>query len=282
MSAKKLIAIGLGLSTVGGMTTGLAMEYGREVDGKPDQFSSLPWGIAQITRGWNSFRTEMKQTFAEPSAPVLLPPPIGEAYGYKPYTLVLELTGVLTKPEWTYKTGWRFKKRPNIDYFLKQCGPPAFEIVIYTQDQGTTAFPVVDALDPLGYISYRLFKDSTKYTKGTYVKELNQLGRKLERVIHIDWNKEACQTSPDNCFLLKKWDGNSDDRTLLELSDFLGEIAKHQVEDVRPILKYYSQFEDPLAKFKENIRKLDSMKQQEQLHNTPSANIKVPKLVKTL
>lgn len=259
---KKLLTLGVGLVSVGGAATGLAMEYGQEKQGSPDEFSKMPWGISHVARGWKQLREDMRVTFAEPSQPVLLPPPIGSAYGHIPYTLVLELTGVLVKPEWTYKTGWRFKKRPYIEYFIKQCGPPLFEIVIYTQEQGSTVFPVIDALDPEGYISYRLFKDSTKYIKGTHVKELNQLGRDMRRVIHIDWNEEACQTSPENCFILKKWDGDSSDKTLVELSDFIKEIANLGVEDVRPVLRYYSQFEDPFAKFKDNQRKAEEMKAQ--------------------
>lgn len=262
MGTRRLLTLGIGLATATGVAGGLAYEYGQEKPGQKDRFSNLPWGWAHLTRGWYQLREDMRETFAEPSHPVLLPPPIGEAYGHTPYTLVLELTGVLVKPEWTYKTGWRFKKRPYIEYFLKQCGPPLFEIVIYTQEQGATAFPVIDALDPESYISYRLFKDSTKYVKGTHVKELNQLGRKMERVIHLDWNAEACQTSPQNCFILPKWDGSSDDRALVDLSDFIREIANLEVEDVRPVLKYYSQFDDPIAKFKENQRKLEEAKAQ--------------------
>jgi len=33
-------------------------------------------------------------------------------------------------------TGWRFKKRPGLDYFLQQVGFPVFEVVIYTHEQG--------------------------------------------------------------------------------------------------------------------------------------------------
>lgn len=262
MSTKKLVAFGLGIATFGGAAVGLGHEYGREKPGQPDEYSKLPWGVSHLTRGWKTFCKDMKETFAEPSQPVLLPPPIGAAYGQTPYTLVLEMTGVLVKPEWTYKTGWRFKKRPYIDYFLKQCGPPNFELIIYTQEQGVTAFPMIDALDPLGYISYRLFRDSTKYVKGTHVKELNQLGRDMKRVIHIDWNEAACQTSPQNCFILPKWDGDTSDKTLVELSDFMREIAKLGVEDVRPVLKYYSQFDDPLAKFQDNQNKAEAARAQ--------------------
>ncbi|KAH3851979.1 hypothetical protein DPMN_094468 [Dreissena polymorpha] len=33
-------------------------------------------------------------------------------------------------------TGWRFKKRPGIDHFLRAIGPPMFEVVIYTKESG--------------------------------------------------------------------------------------------------------------------------------------------------
>ena len=35
--------------------------------------------------------------------------------------------GVLVHPDWTLNTGWRFKKRPAVEYFLHQVGP-LFEV----------------------------------------------------------------------------------------------------------------------------------------------------------
>lgn len=34
-----------------------------------------------------------------------------------------------------YSTGWRFKKRPNVDYFLERIGK-TFEVVVYTAENG--------------------------------------------------------------------------------------------------------------------------------------------------
>ncbi|KAG9509391.1 Mitochondrial import inner membrane translocase subunit TIM50, partial [Fragariocoptes setiger] len=268
MAAKRLLnlspwtKLGIGMAAATGVAASVVIEYGQEKDGQSDEHSKLPWGLCHSMRAWRRIREDIRTTFEEPSQPVLLPPPLGAAYGHTPYTLAIELNGVLVHPEWTYRTGWRFKKRPYIDYFLKQCGPPMFEIVIYTQDQGHTAYPLIDGLDPQGYISYRLFKDSTKYIKGTHVKELNQLGRDMKRVIHLDWNSDACQSAPNNCLILRKWDGSSDDKTLVELSDFIREIASQGVEDVRPVLKHYAQFDDPIAAFKENQRRVEEAKAQ--------------------
>lgn len=43
-------------------------------------------------------------------------------------------------------TGWRFKKRPAVEFFLQQIGPPLFEVVIYTHEQGFVS------LDGLSYL----------------------------------------------------------------------------------------------------------------------------------
>lgn len=41
------------------------------------------------------------QMIIEPTSPCLLPDPLREPYYQPPYTLVLELTGVLLHPEWS-------------------------------------------------------------------------------------------------------------------------------------------------------------------------------------
>lgn len=97
----------------------------------------------------------------EPTSPKLLPDTLKEPYYQPPYTLVLELTDVLLHPEWSVRphahahahgpggvpaltsvslclqlsTGWRFKKRPGIDYLFQQLAP-LYEIVVFTAETG--------------------------------------------------------------------------------------------------------------------------------------------------
>ncbi|OTF80994.1 mitochondrial import inner membrane translocase subunit [Euroglyphus maynei] len=222
-----------------------------------DEFSELPFIIQYASRAWNTL-THYEKIIKEPSRELLLPPPLPPPYYQPPYTLVLEMTGLLVNPEWTYKTGWRFKKRPMVDYFLHKLATSTnFEIVIYTHEQGMTAFPLLNSLDPNGYIMYRLFRDSTRYEDGIHIKDLNRLNRDLRKVIHIDWDKKACQLNRDNCLTLPKWKGQTtDDRTLYDLTDFLMAIANEKVDDVREVMRYYSQFDNPLEVFRENQRKL--------------------------
>lgn len=125
-----------------------------------DQYSDQPVVKQYIMRTLDGIRG-YNQTLKEPARDLLLPDPLKAPYIQPPYTLVIEMNGVLIHPDWTYKTGWRFKKRPFLDYLLQQCAPPLFELVIFTQDAGVTAYPLIDSLDPNQYIMYRLFRDST-------------------------------------------------------------------------------------------------------------------------
>uniref|UniRef100_A0A131YWD7 Mitochondrial import inner membrane translocase subunit TIM50 n=1 Tax=Rhipicephalus appendiculatus TaxID=34631 RepID=A0A131YWD7_RHIAP len=241
-------------------------EEGKEIE---DEFSHMPRWKAHLYRTYKELQLYNKM-IKDPSRDKLLPDPLTEPYYQPPYTLVLEMTGVLVHPDWTYQTGWRFKKRPGVNHFLQQVGPPLFEVVIYTSEQGFTAYPILDTLDPQGYIMYRLFRDATRYTNGHHVKDLSCLNRDLSRVIMVDWSAEACSLQPRNALRLPKWDGSDDDRTLIELAQFLRTIATSEVEDVRTVLDYYSQFDNPLEAFKENQRKLQEEKQQVPLEPSPS------------
>lgn len=192
----------------------------------------------------------------EPSRDKLLPDPLKYPYIQPPYTLVLELTDVLVHPDWTYETGWRFKKRPGVDQFLEAVAPPQFEIVVYTAEQGMTVFPILDILDPNGYIMYRLVRDTTRFVDGHHVKDLDALNRDLKKVIVVDWNAQSTKFHPENTLKLPQWTGNDDDTTLYDLAAFLKTILATNVEDVREVLDYYRQFDNPLQVFRENQRKL--------------------------
>jgi len=162
---------------------------------------------------------------------------------------------VLVHPDWTYQTGWRFKKRPGVDFFLEQCAKH-FEIVVFTADQGMTVFPILDALDPNGYIMYRLVRDATHFVDGHHVKNLDNLNRDLKKVIVIDWDANTTKFHPQNSFSIGRWNGNDNDTALFDLVSFLKTLATAEVEDVREVLDYYKQFDDPLHQFRENQRKL--------------------------
>ncbi|XP_068854412.1 mitochondrial import inner membrane translocase subunit TIM50 isoform X3 [Aphelocoma coerulescens] len=106
-------------------------EHGDKI---PDEFDSDPAGIRHLRRTFKYFK-DYRQMIIEPTSPKLLPDPLREPYYQPPYTLVIELTGVLLHPEWSLVTGWRFKKRPGIEHLLQQLAP-LYEIVVFTSETG--------------------------------------------------------------------------------------------------------------------------------------------------
>lgn len=46
-------------------------------------------------------------------------------------------------------------------------------------------------MDPNGYISYRLFRDATKFVDGKHVKDLTHLNRPIEKIVIVDDNPDS-------------------------------------------------------------------------------------------
>uniref|UniRef100_A0A674GDW5 Mitochondrial import inner membrane translocase subunit TIM50 n=1 Tax=Taeniopygia guttata TaxID=59729 RepID=A0A674GDW5_TAEGU len=221
-----------------------------------------PVGIRHLRRTFKYFK-DYRQMIIEPTSARLLPDPLREPYYQPPYTLVLELTGVLLHPEWSLVTGWRFKKRPGIEHLLQQLAP-LYEIVIFTSETGMTAFPLIDSIDPHGFVSYRLFRDATRYMDGHHVKDISCLNRDPARVVVVDWRRDSFRLQPYNGLALPRWDGGSEDRALYDLAAFLKTIALSGVEDVRAVLQNYSLEDDPLAAFQRRRTRLEEEQQQRQ------------------
>lgn len=195
-------------------------ENGVEIE---DEFSKMSVIPQYFKRMWRSM-TYYQKMIQEPSREKLLPDPLKYPYVQPPYTLVLEMKDVLVHPDWTYQTGWRFKKRPGVDHFLEQLARN-FEIVVYTADQGMTVFPILDALDPNGFIMYRLVRDATHFVDGHHVKNLDNLNRDLNKVIVVDWDPNSTKLHPENTFSVSRWTGNDDDATLFDLVAFLKSLS---------------------------------------------------------
>eukprot|EP00062_Callorhinchus_milii_P024532 gi/632984537/ref/XP_007909188.1/ PREDICTED: mitochondrial import inner membrane translocase subunit TIM50 [Callorhinchus milii] len=239
----------------------------------PDEFDNDPPVVQQLRRTYRYFK-DYRQMIIEPTSQKLLPDPLKEPYYQPPYTVVLELTDVLLHPEWSLVTGWRFKKRPGIDYLFQQLAP-LYEIVIFTTETGMTAYPLIDSVDPHGFIMYRLFRDATRYMEGHHVKDVSCLNRDPSKVIVVDCKKEAFKLQPFNGIALKKWDGNSDDRTLYELAAFLKTIALSGVDDIRAVLENYAMEDDPIIAFK---RRQELLAQEEQQRIADLSQQKKPSL----
>ncbi|XP_001949077.2 mitochondrial import inner membrane translocase subunit TIM50-C [Acyrthosiphon pisum] len=191
--------------------------------------------------------------FTIPATKKLLPDSLPDYYDKPQYTLVLEITDLLVHPEWSYSTGWRFKKRPNVDYFLERVGK-IFEVVVYTAENGYIASPILDEIDPKGWIQYRLSRQCTEFRNGQLVKNIERINRDLSKVIVIDWNTSWTQLHPYNTLIIPRWNGDENDNSLIDLADFLKVIFEKEEKDARDILNRYKKYDDPIKAFREDQR----------------------------
>jgi len=184
--------------------------------------------------------------FNKPAWPELLPAPLPPPHA-KRYTLILSIDDLLVTSTWDREHGWRTAKRPGIDYFIAYLSQ-FYEIVTFTSQGAFTAIPIIEKIDPYTlYISYKLFRESTRTVDSKLVKDLSYLNRDLSKVIAIDTNPEHLYLHPDNAIIVPKWKGDMATKAgLVGLIPFLESIAIHKPEDVRPILKAYAGKDIPI------------------------------------
>ena len=269
-------------------------QRGEDGDVIEDQYSLNVAPVAYLKRSWGELMS-VKREFTEPSSKKLLPDPLKHPYYQPKYTVCVELMDIFLHPVYDSLNGWRFQKRPGIEYFLSQLCHPLYEIVIFTKELGMTAYPLIDTMDSKGYIMYRLFRDSARYQSGFdkgdlmngqlpkldpyYQKDLRYLNRDLSKVIMIDVDSRACEKNPDNGLIVKPWNGDPKDNSLYDLASLLRTIAVNEVKDVRPVVAHYNQHDDPIEAYKEAQRKMqegEKLMANDRKENPPQFNFLNP------
>ena len=156
--------------------------------------------------------------------------------------LVLDLEQTIVQSAWDRRHGWRSVKRPGLDNFLDQL-KEYYEIVLFSPTGFGIASATVDQLDPeMKYFSHRLFRESTLYKNGHYVKDLSRLNRPLSRTVVIDDDENAFSLHKENGIKVKPFKDINDknDTTLQDLVPFLIRLArKPPSTDLRQELKRY-------------------------------------------
>ena len=128
---------------------------------------------------------------------------------------------------------------------VSQLGYPQFELVVYTKENALTFYPIIEGLDPgnqVGFLTlqelnragistffltspqflmYKLFRDATKYIDGRHKKDLGAINRDLRKVILVDYDAESTTGHRDNALVIKKWEGDNTDTTLIGLTQLL-------------------------------------------------------------
>eukprot|EP00939_MAST-03C_sp_MAST-3C-sp1_P000099 g99.t1 len=188
----------------------------------------------------NLFNSQFGELY-EPMTEKLLPDRPKNFPGHVP-VLVIDLEQTLVESAWDRRHGWRTVKRPGLDEFLETM-QQYYEIVLFSPTSFAIADAVVEQLDPQQkYFRYRLYRESTLYKNGKYIKDLSRLNRPLSRTIIIDDDASAFQLHKENAIKVKPFKNinDNDDTTLQDLIPFLVRLAnKAPSTDMREELKKY-------------------------------------------
>eukprot|EP00750_Incisomonas_marina_P002358 INCI12237.1.p1 GENE.INCI12237.1~~INCI12237.1.p1 ORF type:complete len:453 (+),score=97.64 INCI12237.1:203-1561(+) len=164
-----------------------------------------------------------------------------------PLTLVVDLEETLGTSTWDRRHGWRFVKRPGLDFFLHSMARCGYEVVVFSTNPSVgTVEDTLALLDPMGQVMpYKLYCNSAKFKDERYVKDLTNLNRDPARVVVVDDNLADVVTHKENCIQIKPFDDISvtDDDTLQRLGVFLKVLAggynQGAIKDVRTELKRF-------------------------------------------
>jgi Dullard-like phosphatase family protein len=123
--------------------------------------------------------------------------------------------------------------RPMLNAFLKHCAKH-FHVVLFTSAEQTYARPVMDVIDPNGYIKQRYYRDSCILTNGILTNPIQHLGRPMSRIVHIN-NSDICMmTAPDNGIHISPFVGDTADSAIRQVMNILDHVD--HLDDVRPFL----------------------------------------------
>lgn len=136
-------------------------------------------------------------------------------YVHKEFTLVLDLDETLGH----FHKGV-FQKRPGVDFFLLEMSK-IYELVLFTASSQEYANQAMKLIDSESLILLRLYREHV-YSQG--VKDLELLGRDLDKVIIIDNFPKSFEKQPKNGIEIKAWLGDPDDQELMKLVLPLKEI----------------------------------------------------------
>ena len=167
-----------------------------------------------------SNNNDLKKTINKPKAPYI------RTEMKKKFCLVLDIDETILHtmnlPFENY-----FLLRPGVVNFLEEISK-LYEIIIFTSSPKSYADPILNKIDIENkFFSYRLYKDHVIFEKGKSVKNLNLIGRDLNKIIFVDNMKCNAKYNLKNLYLISTWIYDLNDQELIKLKAKLKYIANN-------------------------------------------------------
>ena len=187
-----------------------------------------------------------------------LPAPYVRTKNNKEFSLVLDLDETLVhfKEQRNGENGGILKIRPGINEFLEEIGK-YYELIVFTTATQDYADLLIDAVEEDKiYFDHRLYREHAVIIDNDFVKDLNRIGRPLEKIIIVDNMPQNFRLQKENGIMIKAyWGEDNLDTALSDLIPILVNIAK-EGGDVRKGLEKYK--DEILKKISLNIKKENS------------------------
>lgn len=134
---------------------------------------------------------------------------------------MLNLNGTLVHQTYSMGVGVEMYKRPGLSTFLNRMARH-YEICIFGMGEQHGIHEVCEALDPQQQmIAGRFGRESTLLKDGKYIKDLSYLNRPIKEIVYVDFDDDTVSFHKDNAIIIPKFEGDRDDRALIDLIPFL-------------------------------------------------------------
>ena len=138
----------------------------------------------------------------------------------KKFCLVLDLDETISH-SMKLNFGNYFFLRPGTIEFLEEISK-FYEIIIFTSSPKEYADDILDKIDKKGeLISHRLYKSHVIFEKGKSVKNLNLIGRDLNKIIFVDNMRCNAKYNLKNLYLIPSWTDDIYDDEIYKLKNKL-------------------------------------------------------------
>ena len=175
-----------------------------------------------------------KENFSLSPIPYITNPPS------KKYTLVLDLDDTLIhfRVNHTHNDEGVLKLRPGVATFLKVI-KEFYEIILFTEASEAYTELIMEAFNKNNFFDYKFYRQHTIIIGQDFVKDLQRIGRPLDKIIILDNIEQNFRMQKNNGILIKPFYGeDQSDQALFDLIPILINIAKDNIDTRNGLVKY--------------------------------------------
>ena len=175
-----------------------------------------------------------KENFALSPTPYIIEPPS------KKYSLVLDLDETLIhfKVNHSHNDEGVLKLRPGVTTFLEVI-KEYYEIILFTEASEAYSELIMESFNKNNFFEYKFFRQHTIIIGQDFVKDLQRIGRPLDKTIIVDNIAQNFRMQKNNGILIKPFYGeDQNDQALIDLIPILINIAKDNIDVRNGLVKY--------------------------------------------